>query len=409
MIISKAISLIGAGVGQTVITGNFLISGVAARVSGFTFRMSNYNTVEWAVGFRIDHNYFNYLTGSDFGILAYGDASTGVEGLIDNNTFYNCKVVYFGEPYGSDAGRHRWAEPLNLGTSKAIYVEANTFILTDASYNNAIDGNLGSRIVVRFNVLQGQRFEQHSVQGDSQRAVRLWEIYNNTMTNPGSPNYRPFFIRGGTGVIFHNTSDGKFISNNLDLDNARSSEQSIASQIPTWGFCTGSSFVDGNTSGQQGWPCRDQIGRSTDASLWNYGNPAPAQASSPAYLWKNTQPSGEIPVSLSCEADDALCARQRTYHLIASRDYYTYRASFNGTVGVGEGTLAGRPATCTTGVAYWATDQGEWNSLVAGPDGQLYKCTAPNTWSLHYIPYPYPHPSQSTGAPAPPTGVRMIR
>jgi hypothetical protein len=411
--LSKAVVLLGAGIGKTVITGNFTITGVAARVSGFTFRMNTYNTVEWAVGFRIDHNEFVYLSGSDFGILAYGNAATGVEGLIDNNTFRNCKVVYYGQAYGSDTGRHRWAEPLDLGTSHALYVEDNTFILTDGSYNNAIDGNLGSRVVVRFNQLQGQRFEQHSVQGDNQRAVRLWELYFNTMSNPGSRNYRPFFIRGGTGLIFHNTSDGKFITNTIDLDNARSSEGSIAGSIPNWGFCGGTSFVDGNTAGQQGWPCRDQIGRSTDGSLWNYGSPATGQASAPAYIWRNTQPGGEIPVVKSCESNDSRCTRQNTYHLVESRDYYTYRASFNGSVGVGEGPLGSRPSTCTVGAAYWATDQGEWNGRHSGPDGQLYKCITTNTWSLYYVPYGYPHPLQSGSGtaltPAAPGNLRIIR
>jgi hypothetical protein len=226
------------------------------------------------------------------------------------------------------------------------------------------------------------------------------------MSNPQWQNYRPYFIRAGTGMVFHNTSDGKFIANNIDIDNARSSEGSIASQISKFGFCDGTSFVDGNTAGQQGWPCRDQIGRSTDVSTWvNYGNPAPAQASAPAYFWRNTQPSGEIPVNRSCESADARCTRQNTIHISENRDFYTYRSSFNGTAGIGEGTLANRPSTCTTGVAYWATDQGEWNSKQSGPDGTMYKCTAPNTWSVYYVPYTYPHPLQgaSSGDAQPPT------
>jgi hypothetical protein len=104
-------------------------------------------------------------------------------------------------------------------------------------------------------------------------------------------------------------------------------------------------------------------------------------------------------------------------HIQANRDYYTTNTSFNGTSGVGEGPLSSRPSSCTTGVAYWATDQGEWNSLQAGPDGRLYKCTATNTWSLYYTPQTFPHPWQTGGAPAPvpppgapaaPTNLRII-
>jgi hypothetical protein len=85
--------------------------------------------------------------------------------------------------------------------------------------------------------------------------------------------------------------------------------------------------------------------------------------------------------------------------------------------GLGYGTLANRPATCTTtseaadagrgGVLYWATDQGNWNSSSSNPygvqqngaDGVLYMCTATNAWSVYYTPYAYPHPLQSGQAP----------
>lgn len=104
--------------------------------------------------------------------------------------------------------------------------------------------------------------------------------------------------------------------------------------------------------------------------------------------------------------------------LIANRDFYTDSGSaaqtsasspFNGTTGVGHGTLANRPSSCTTGVAYWATDQGTWNTSGNGfGQGVLYKCTSTNTWSVFYTPYTYPHPLTSGGSvlsPAPPVNV----
>jgi hypothetical protein len=243
----------------------------------------------------------------------------------------------------------------------------------------------------------------------------LWEIYHDTLTNPsGDGQYRPWLIRGGTGMIFHNTSDGGFQVNQLHIDNKRTTGNDILGQVPNWRLCDGMSWVDGNMSGGEGYPCRDQIGRSTDASSWNYSQPAPSQAFVPAYIWRNTQPGGEIPVALNCGSGTTQqCQRQASLHIVESRDYYSYRASFNGTVGVGQGTLANRPSTCTVGVAYWATDQGEWNSLNPGPDGRLYRCTALNTWSLYYTPYPYPHPLQGSGgqssAPSAPINLRIVR
>ena len=48
-----------------------------------------------------------------------------------------------------------------------------------------------------------------------------------------------------------------------------------------------------------------------------------------------------------------------------------------------------RPATCTTGVAYWATDQGNWNTSGSGGQGELFKRTdRSNTWdALVYAVY----------------------
>jgi hypothetical protein len=91
----------------------------------------------------------------------------------------------------------------------------------------------------------------------------------------------------------------------------------------------------------------------------------------------------------------------------------------NLTSGVGWGTLAQRPASCTAGpggtygisptgsygVGYWATDANNGN-------GVLYVCTATNTWTQIYTPYVYPHPliaggtAMSSGnTPAPPTNL----
>jgi len=110
------------------------------------------------------------------------------------------------------------------------------------------------------------------------------------------------------------------------------------------------------------------------------GSNWPHQSLEPIYAWNNTVNGSPVNLGSSYST------------LQENRDYYNQTASFDGTVGVGVGTLADRPKTCTPGVAYWATDQGKWDSTHSGPDGQLYVCTEPNTWSLYYKPYTYPHP-----------------
>jgi hypothetical protein len=107
---------------------------------------------------------------------------------------------------------------------------------------------------------------------------------------------------------------------------------------------------------------------------------------------------------------------------VANRDYYAESVGqaaqtsptspFNGTSGTGHGTLANRPTTCTTRVGYLATDQGNWNQSGSGGQGQLYVCTATNTWTLYYTPYTYPHPLIAGGTTGtivnPPTNLAAI-
>src|SRR6185437_3619359 len=135
-------------------------------------------------------------------------------------------------------------------------------------------------------------------------------------------------------------------------------------------------------------------------ALWDYTTTPPTQTLQPAYFWRNTQPGGEIPVTVSCETPgDTLCTNQNANILLQNRDFYTYNASFNGTSGIGEGTLISRPSTCTTGVGYWATDQGNWNQSGNGAgQGEFFQCSSTNTWTLFYEPYTYPDPLQGSAS-----------
>jgi len=82
------------------------------------------------------------------------------------------------------------------------------------------------------------------------------------------------------------------------------------------------------------------------------------------------------------------------------REFWNQNESFDGTTGMGCGIPSDMPATCTEGVAYWATWQTcstlSENNVGASPtvpiDGTLYKCTSTDTWTPYFSPYPYPHP-----------------
>jgi hypothetical protein len=175
--------------------------------------------------------------------------------------------------------------------------------------------------------------------------------------------------------------------------------------------------------------CIDQAGGRGAGILYD-STQSPAHAvsanevSSPSYFWLNPF-NGASP---SFCTDTGVCSG--TGRVVRNRDYYaeslnqavqsSSTSPFDGTktLGIGHGTLTDRPATCTIGTAYWATDQGSWNTSSSGGQGVLYICGAsgwPSTPS--YIPYTYPHPltaGTSTGgggsgsggnSPNPPTGL----
>jgi hypothetical protein len=149
--------------------------------------------------------------------------------------------------------------------------------------------------------------------------------------------------------------------------------------------------------------CADQAGRGAGNYI-SGTTPSPASALSealdPIYEW-NDRASNLNHGNVSTD----------TARTIANRDWYTdnsngspvaqtsptspFDGSGSGGNGVGWGTLARRPTTCTVQVGYFATDT-----------NTLYECLSPNVWTPSYTPYTYPHPLTSSDSPvAPPTGL----
>lgn len=404
-IIGKNITVQGAGPGVTNITGTGSMAwrigsegnGNSSRITGFTVTVpaGSAAIVVDGDGWRIDHMNLRSATSGALvdGVWAYGlrvDVPYGPTGLIDHVAFVDARPLIFGFPDVAQNSGTLWVSPLGLGDANAVYVEDSTWVF-NGGQPNLVDCNYGGRWVIRFSTTQGSSIDSHSNQG--WRGCRRWEVYNNTIKF-GQPYFTPFFIRGGTGTIFNNTIGSGWGEPYISLDNVRS----IESRAPL-GQCNGSAPADGNRL-SNGWPCRDQIGWATDSSQWTPSNMYPAQVSTPAYFWSNTIGGSAAPVQI----------RNGTSAWIQpNRDYYLQNASFTGASGMGVGTIASRPATCTTGVGYWATNEGEWNDTNgATADGRLYKCTATNTWTLYYTPFTYPHPLQTgsgsgtvTSPPAP--------
>ena len=387
--------------------------GAAHRISGFTMTSAddggigssgNQNPSKF---FRIDHNRIVSTSGWAPMQMRGQDVAMHPQGIVDNNILVDIAIHSFGTAYQLDEGdqQHQlWAQQTPLGNSTAVvYIEDNHFQNTSGNVNNA-DANYAGRYVYRFNNTTSgrQTVEFHSVQGDN-RAAQRFEIYGNTGSN-ASGFSGTAFIRGGSGVAFANRLSGSF-SFHILLDNVRSEES-----VSVSGSCNGSSAWDQNASGQSGYRCRDQIGTSHDLAQWDHSPARPYnQAFQPVYFWDNRLTSGGL---MDVEPQDEGGGSRVPSHIRENRDFYKTGSSFNGSAGVGEGPVANRPASCTPGVAYWATDEGEWNNRHPGPDGRLYKCTSQNTWTLYYTPYPYPHPWAAGGGggltpPSAPSNLRV--
>ena len=278
---------------------------------------------------------------------------------------------------------------------------------------------------MRFNdVSQAVLGETHATgHAPDDRGLRSQEVYGNSVTSSlaHDPNYCALDMGSGTTLIWGNSWDQVY--KNIYLFKLTRKNNATYKQIPTpngWGYAgtefngTGSMWDGGTALGTdttKGYPCLDQPGRGQgDLITGGFPNKVnsttgtiywPNQALEPIYIWNNTGGivSGWGGNTYSNDSGGRVVAN-RDYYPSASGAQTSPTSPFNGSSGTGWGTLANRPTTCTPGVAYFATDQGSWNTSTSNPygvqqngaDGVLYKCTAPNTWTLYYTPYIYPHP-----------------
>jgi hypothetical protein len=385
------------------LTGN---SSQVVRVTGLSIQGGNvvYNG-EVALGgatgqARLDH--FHFINVNDLAVSMYQPMS----GVVDHNIFdvpngdvFNGIRVY--NTGGDGFGDTAWTMPPGLGTGSAIFFENNTF-------NNGFmnDCALGGFFVARFNTFnalapdQNLGIQSHAVGSQPRgRGCRAWEVYDNTVGGGGGTIISSVgFQTAGTGVWWGNTVTNTKSDIVFDEDRDNTNTYPQSSPPNGWGYCgtaqTGSaSGWDGNTS-STGYPCLDQIGRGQGdmlSGMWpqvqDTSHPSvftgawPNEVLQPVYIWmENFSGTGPL-VGVSSSENN----------IQANRDYYVPVSPFTGATGTGYGAYASIPTTCTTGVAYWATDK-----------NQLYTCTATNTWSLYYAPYTYPHPLVTGTSPAPP-------
>ena len=384
--ISKPISLNGAGTAQTMInlapsgppwSGGVIRISAAATVKNFTINGAGSGNVSalacgTANGWRITGVHFNGVKGS--GYFAY----VGSYGLIKDCTINGgdgTEELIFGRGPADS-----WQTPDSMGTSDAVYIEDCTF----AGQGYVCDANSNARFVVRFCTITGpMKIDGHGKASNTPpRGVRQMEIYGNRWTHPNA-YWAAMEIRGGTGVIFDNRYDG----------NARA----------PWCFLTDYGYMAEWPSFSKtfqtpdNYPVDDQIGVGLDPK---------AAASDPYYLWNNVANGSDWALTWKAIPESAIALyRKQTGNanatfrmqdvIKADRDYFkgTVGETFDGSTGVGMGTRMQMAAISPTktGVGFWVTDEGQWNSRHPGPDGQLYIWNG-KAWVRRYTPFTYPYP-----------------
>jgi hypothetical protein len=430
---TKGVSLICATQDGCTVTvgGPFLtmaLSGVntkSYRLSGFKFQNAPACLCIWIYGngtlsnFRIDHNTFQNFNSDAIAIFLGETGSAGkFYGLIDHNTFTGSSNFMIMKVLGH-GDTNNWG-PSPKGTANNMFVEDNTISFSTAANLGAgcMDAWRSAAVVWRHNTTQNCLVTAHGV---THGGMINFEVYENRLIRTaGSGSWEDgtrLFHHQGSGelIAFNNTftaSSGKS-SEAISVTHYRSASPSVAGYDSSLGQCNGSSTRDGNrspTSTFFGYPCWRQPGRDGSQGL------------QPMYAWGNRWSDTGAKVDLAVENPWGQSSPSVFDHIKPNRDFYNAVSAsvqtsptspFNGTTGMGVGTLANRPTTCTTGaesgggVGYFATNQ--------GPQGTLYRCSATNTWTVQYTPYTYPHPLQAGGGgtttppPAAPSNVRIIR
>jgi hypothetical protein len=291
----------------------FLGSGTA---SGEYIWMNGDTKPSLGGGFRIDHISFD---GGSHAIQWYGSDSYGVIDHCTGGTNGQFSTAIWGTDHTRGGGSGSWSIHSSVGGSDAIYFEDNVLVQTDKSKKWMLcDGVNGARIVARYNTLTDYYLSGHDA-SSVDRGIFSYEGYGNTFFATGSQMNAPLSMRGGSGHFFNNKiiaeSSTPFYADEatgIHLINYRSCGYGSVEPWTTacdstdekgcingdyfhsllcdsdadctYGTSGGCSHpvkqgecvkIDGNEDGT-GYPCRDQIGRSTNQEL------------APMLFWNNT-------------------------------------------------------------------------------------------------------------------------
>ncbi len=432
--ITKDIKIVGSGVDATTLTGGF--PGDSSYYAFFKFvpdatARERLSRLDGQGTFEISG--ITFSSTSKFGIWCYNPDLPIVKRVkIHNNKFINTHIALYATGYiygvfynnqlmnssGAYTGGANFGsftnDRMNLGSGKGWYVEDNTFSFSGSQGGVSGAGNMGGGHVVRYNTVTGAMYggstyvETHGNQLSFIGGPQITEVYGNYM--PASGNAVAVKARGGKNIYLNNVMTASAIELWEEYSDLATSDT-----YPL-GRCTENQGVSRQT-------CTDSCICQKVHDSYFINNRANVNGA-----FHNAK----VLMDFECrEALTTYCNSIKTNNppeLVENIEFFNYVPSgFTGATGVGCGTLAGRPTTCTMGAGYWVpntTDDPNASSCTnltgfvgANPaysrPGTLYKCTSANTWTAWYTPFTYPHPLRSgsiasTPPPPPPAPVTTV-
>lgn len=364
--VTKGIRIQGAGIGLTNITckasddGIYYVPDATERasqslfeVTGFTWLGTPYACVDMAetdaqtvpmTKIRIHHNRFENTSGYPIRI------NGNFWGCCDQNQFAGAMFFII---LGNDPTNWTTFYPIVYGTANNMYFEDNTF---EGTSGVGIQSEQGSRWCWRYNNMANDAalnpvYDFHGYQETPVLTANMFaEIYGNLITHTENAA-RWFYQRGGNLLAFNN-------------------RYTSPSGMPD-------AYIDNDTDAPE----------------------PPIQHPYMEYFWNNWY-NGAIRTII--ENNDV------GNHIAENSQFWNYNASFDGSAGMGCGTLVQMNAITPTavGVGYWVTD---YSPASTPPTtladlrtycqaGKLYRANASLDWELFYQPYTYPHPLRGEGA-----------
>jgi hypothetical protein len=433
---SASILTLTAASGQTLrltaLTVEPYSSSTSAKSNGIFRFLGNTTSFRWDHSDMIANssdNAFTEIDGQIEGVVDHNFIQMGSSTDNQNNYANGIRVDnQLFDTVGNGDGT--WMAATQWGSQHAIFIESNYVV---GGFTGDCDD--AGRVVNRYNTYydaQDASGAVHSTKtyGGPSRGCRALEFYHNYMSGV-SGGYAATGGEGSSLIEWGNTlgnlSDSWFFAGGLYRNSTGVNGEPPNSNPPNgWAYCgtivsnhfntsgtTAPTAWDGNSSTSTGYPCLDGFGRGQQqqgmngANFPNRLNTAtgtvawPQQYLEPIYFWMNTLPAGMGGEFLSTDQSTQV---NRDIYFDCGSYNSACSGGFTGAAGTGYGTYAARPATCTPGpggtygvsptgsygVGYWATDANSGN-------GELYACTATNTWTAIYSPYTYPHPLVSGG------------